>query len=326
MTTDTQLLPEEPLDVLGTRLAEDGAVSEFLYTGASGLWRLRLRDGGWEDPVLVAREPGYDGYRNYPPVWNGRYLAFRHEDDSLCVVPLDGRAPITIDDREGGLCFLPDGERLLVVDGEEARIHDLREPGGSVCHIDAFHKFKFPYYDDVDDPGWLSFVKDRTGGHHLAAGCYGYFACWPVRLGADGLPEPAGPPVTLVDPFAYDHVRICAVGPAGAVWVNDVSGNGLVRFEAETGEHAEAPVGRNSEHAICHGVLPSPESAAAWVRTKDKAAIWRPDGGWLSLPDQAISAVAFRGNALWCTVLGGEMLSRLDVSGLPPPAKAPNRR
>jgi hypothetical protein len=33
MTGDSQLLPEEPLEVLGTRLTEDGAVSEFLYIG-----------------------------------------------------------------------------------------------------------------------------------------------------------------------------------------------------------------------------------------------------------------------------------------------------
>ena len=68
MTGDTQLLPEETLEVLGTQLAENGAVSEFLYIGASGLWRLRLRDAGWEEPALVAPRAGYDGYANYPPV------------------------------------------------------------------------------------------------------------------------------------------------------------------------------------------------------------------------------------------------------------------
>jgi len=65
MTTDTRLLPEEPIEELGTRLAEDGEVSEFLYIGESGLWRLQLHDGGWDEPALVAPEAGYDGYANY---------------------------------------------------------------------------------------------------------------------------------------------------------------------------------------------------------------------------------------------------------------------
>lgn len=318
MTGDTQLLPEETLEVLGTQLAENGAVSEFFYIGASGLWRLRLRDAGWEEPALVAPRAGYDGYANYPPVWNEHYLAFRNEDENLRIVPFDGREPFAIDDRNGGLCFVPGGEFLLVMDDEDARIHDLKEPGRAARHQGAFHKFKFPYYDDIDDPGWLAFVEDAQGQHHLAAGCHGYFACWPVGLDTDGLPEPAGPPVTLVNPFAYDHVRIRTVGPAGAVWVNDVSGNGLVHFEAGTGKYAEAPVGRNSALGICYGVIPSPEGGAAWVRTKDSAAIWQPAGGWLPLPDKAIAAVAYRGQDLWHLALGREVLVRLDISNLGP--------
>lgn len=319
MTTDTQLLPEEPIEELGTRLAEDGEVSEFLYIGESGLWRLQLHDGGWDEPALVAPEAGYDGYANYPPVWNEHYLAFRNEDESLRIVPLNGRAPFAIDDCNGGFCFLPDGELLLVMDDDDARIHDLREPGRAARRLDAFHKFKFPYYDGIDDPGWLAFVRDGTGEHHLAAGCYGYFACWPVNLDADGMPEPAGPPVTLVNPFAYDCVRIRAFGPGGALWLDNVSGSELLRFEAETGKHAKVSVHQDSQRGDCYGVLPSPKGGAAWVRTKESAAIWRPTGGLLPLPDKAISAVAYRGQDLWCFQQGGEMLIRLDLGSLDAP-------
>jgi hypothetical protein len=323
MTADTQLLPEEPLDVLGTQLAEDGAASDFLFIGASGLWRMRLRDGGWDEPALVAREPGYDGRVNFPPVWNGHYLAYRNEDESLRVVPLDGRAPFIIDDLNGGFCFLPGGERLLVIDDDDARIHDLKEPASAIRRQNAFHKFEFPYFDDIDQPDSVMFVKDGAGRNYFTAGCYGYFACWPVRLDADGVPEPAGPPVTLVSPFSYDPTDIYAAGPDSAVWIG--SGGGLLRFEANTGKHTEVSIGRNSDLGSFRGIVPS-TSGDAWVRTKDKAAIWRANGDWLPLPDEAISAVAFRENALWCMALGGEILTKLDVSGLSPRQNNPGER
>lgn len=316
MTADTLLLPEEPLEVLGTRLAEGGAVSEFLYIGERGLWRLRLRDGGWDEPALVAPEAGYEGRINFPPVWNEHYLAFRNEDESLRIVPLDGRAPFVIDDLNGGFCFQPCGERILVIDDEDARIHDLKEPARAIRRQGAFHKFEFPYYDGIDQPDSVVFVKDGAGTNYFAAGCYGYFACWPVLIDADGVPEPAGPPATVVNPFSYDPIDIYAVGPASAVWIG--SGGGLLRFEAHTGNHTEVPIGRNSDGGSFRGIVPSPEGDA-WVRTEDTAAIWQPDGGWLPLPDRAISAVAFRGKALWHRALGGEMLTRLDVSGVPAP-------